>query len=57
MVKGCGSSCGRLREQSLEVRLVAHVCLRTQLNFIEGLIKFIEGLIARKHCFLSHFRI
>jgi hypothetical protein len=33
------------------------ICLRTQLNFIERLIEFMEGMIARKHCFLSHFRL
>jgi len=27
-------------------------CLRTQLNFIEGLIEFMEGLIVRKIIFL-----
>jgi carboxylesterase type B len=29
--------------------------LWTQLNFIEGLIEFMKGLIARKKCFLSQF--
>jgi hypothetical protein len=28
-------------------------CLRTQLNFIESLIEFMEGLIARKLIFKS----
>jgi hypothetical protein len=32
-------------------------CLWTQLNFIEGLIEFMEGLIARKNWFLSQFRL
>jgi len=27
------------------------ICIRTQLNFIECLIEFMEGMIARKHCF------
>jgi len=31
-------------------------CLWTQLNFIQGLIEFIEGLIARKLIFVSQFR-
>jgi hypothetical protein len=30
-------------------------CLWTQLNFIKGLIEFIEGLFARKKYFLSQF--
>jgi hypothetical protein len=29
-------------------------CLWTQLNFIEGLIEFIEGLMARKLIFKSN---
>jgi len=32
-------------------------CLWTQLNFIEGLIEFMEGLIARKKWFWSQFRL
>jgi hypothetical protein len=32
-------------------------CLWTQLNFIEGLIEFMEGLIARKIDFWSQFRL
>ena len=32
-------------------------CLWTQLNFIKGLIEFIEGLIARKLIFVSQFRL
>jgi len=32
-------------------------CLWTQLNFIECLIEFMKGLIARKKCFLSQFRL
>ena len=30
-------------------------CLWTQLNFIQGLIEFMKGLIARKLIFLSQF--
>jgi hypothetical protein len=30
-------------------------CLGTQLNFIEGLIEFMKGLIARNHLFLSQY--
>jgi hypothetical protein len=32
-------------------------CLRTQLDFVEGLIEFMEGLIARKNNFLRQFRL
>jgi hypothetical protein len=32
-------------------------CLWTQLNFIEDLIEFMEGLIARKIDFWSQFRL
>jgi hypothetical protein len=33
----------QFEEEKFKIR-----CLWTQLNFIEGLIEFIEGLIARK---------
>ena len=33
------------------------ICLWTQLNFIEGLIEFMEGLITRKIIFKSQFRL
>ena len=31
-------------------------CLKTQLDFVEGLIEFMKGLIERTIVFLSHFR-
>ena len=36
----------QFKEEKSKIR-----CLWTQLNFIEGLIEFMEGLIARKNDF------
>jgi len=42
----------QFEEEKFKIR-----CLWIQLNFIEGLIEFMESFIARKKLFLSQFRL
>jgi hypothetical protein len=45
-MRALGQGKFNLKKEKFKIR-----CLWTQLNFIQGLIEFIEGLIARKLMF------